>query len=190
MRTLLSVLVMIIPVAAMAAATEVYKWEDANGIVRYSDRAPPPGAKNVQKYRSTGAGLVLEKPAPPPEAPKPAEPEAKPQEEVAQEPAAAPDSAGRLPVVVYSFDECGAVCKQAEALLDKRGVPYTRKGDDNAKAELQKLTGKLDVPVLVIGNTTPVQGFQEERWHKELDLAGYPQAAAGAKAPTTATPVK
>lgn len=174
-----SVILLLMLVAGTAWAADVYKWDDENGIARYSDRMPPPGVKNVQKYRSTGAGLVLEKPVASTQ--ETGEAAQKPKQETAQTPA------DKLPVVVYSFDECGDVCKQAEDLLNKRGVPYTRKGDDNAKIELQKLTGKLDVPVMVIGNTAPISGFQAERWNKELDLAGYPKSNPGAK---TATPAK
>jgi glutaredoxin len=161
MRFLAIALLLVIG-SSLAWAGDLYKWNDEKGVTRYSDQAPPPGAKNVHKYRVTGGGLVMEKPAPalqetaPPAAEKPAE-----------------QAAEKLPITVYSFDECGDVCKQAEALLDKRGVPYTRKGDNNAKIELQKLTGKLDVPVMVIGNTAPISGFQEERWNRELDMAGY-----------------
>jgi glutaredoxin len=174
-----SMILLLVLVAGAAWAADVYKWDDENGIVRYSDRAPPVSAKNVQKYKSTAAGLILEKPVAPVQ--NPGEAMQKPKQENAQAPA------DKLPVVVYSFDECGEVCKQAEDFLNKRGVPYTRKGDNNAKIELQKLTGKLDVPVMVIGNTAPISGFQEERWNKELDLAGYTNNP-NAKNPAGATP--
>jgi glutaredoxin len=159
-------------------AGDIYKWDDAKGITRYSDQAPPPGAKNVQKYRSTGSGLAAEKPAAAP-----------PQESGAAAEKPAEKTTEKLEVTLYSFDECGDVCKQAEELLNKRGVPYTRKGDNNAKIELQKLTGKLDVPVMVIGNTAPISGFQEERWNKELDLAGYAKSNPNVK-PGTSMAIK
>jgi len=37
---------LLIPVVAAAAATVVYRWVDANGVVHYSDK-PHPGAKKV-----------------------------------------------------------------------------------------------------------------------------------------------
>lgn len=35
---------------------QAYKWRDANGSVQYSDTPPPPGAKDVQQLRKSGAG--------------------------------------------------------------------------------------------------------------------------------------
>jgi glutaredoxin len=177
MKTL-TIFLLLVFSATPVLAGDIYKWDDAKGVRRYSDQAPPPGAKNVQKYRVTGTHLVLEKPV-----------VAQPQESAPEAEKPAEKTTEKLEVTLYSFDECGDVCKQAEALLNKRGVPYTRKGDNNAKIELQKLTGKLDVPVMVIGNTAPVTGFQEERWGKELDIAGYPKSSSGAKAPPAAAPV-
>lgn len=175
----MKLLLILLVASASAWAVDVYKWDDENGIVRYSDRWPPPGAKNVQKYHSTNSGLVLEKPVTTTQetgddAPKP-------------KPESALTPADKLPVVVYSFDECGDPCKQAEAFLKKRGVPYTRKDSNSDKIELKKLTGKMEAPVMVIGNTAPVSGFREERWNQELDLAGYPKSSPITK-PSAAQP--
>ncbi len=135
-------------------AGDLYKWTDENGITRYSDQMPLPGAKNLQKLKSSANTLSLDKTA-----------------------AALPDesrtAAKKHPLTLYSFPDCGDPCKQAEAFLDKRGVPYTLKSTNDDKLELKKLTGKLEAPVLVLGNTAPVVGFEEGRWTKELDLAGY-----------------
>ncbi|HEY3327204.1 MAG TPA: glutaredoxin family protein [Novimethylophilus sp.] len=140
--------------AVPAWAGDLYKWQAENGITRYSDQMPPPGAKNVQKLKSTVNALMAEKPA-----------------------AALPDesrtAAMKHPITLYSFDDCGDPCKQAEAFLDKRGVPYTVKSSNADKAEMKKLTGKLEAPVIVFGNTAPIAGFEEGRWNRELDLAGY-----------------
>ena len=37
-------------------AGELYRWQDATGKVRYSDKIPPPGAKNVTKLKSSSGG--------------------------------------------------------------------------------------------------------------------------------------
>ena len=103
------------------------------------------------------------------------------------------------PITLYSFPDCGVVCKQAEEFLDKRGVPYLLKNAEQDKFELQKLSGKLEAPTLVLGNTAPIIGFDAGRWGRELDLAGYaksnPRLKPGASTalkppapPTEATP--
>lgn len=140
--------------ACPAWAGDLYKWQDDDGITRYSDQMPPPGAKNVQKMKSTANLLSAEKTT----VPLPEETRI---------------ASKKHPITLYAFDDCGNICKQAQAFLDKRGVPYTLKSTTEDKIELQKITGKLDAPALMLGNTKPVVGFEENRWNKELDLAGY-----------------
>ncbi|HEY3325742.1 MAG TPA: glutaredoxin family protein [Novimethylophilus sp.] len=140
--------------AVPAWAGDLYKWQDGNGITRYSDQMPPPGAKNLKKLKSTANTLAAEKTA-------------------VTLPDESRTAAKKYPITLYSFGDCGEACKKAEAFLDKRGVPYALKGTDKDKIELQKLTGKLDVPALMFGNTAPIIGFEENRWNRELDLAGY-----------------
>lgn len=141
-------------VASPVLAGELYKWQDEDGITRYSDQMPPPGTKNLQKFKSTGSLLAAERAA----APMPDE---------------SRDAAKKHPISLYSFDGCGEICKKAQAFLDKRGVPYAIKSTNEDKLQLQKLTGKLEAPALMLGNTSPIVGFSESRWNTELDLAGY-----------------
>lgn len=147
-------LIWVVLAAVPAWAGDLYKWQDENGITRYSDQMPPPEAKDLKKLKSTANALVTEKTA-----------------------VTLPDesriAAKKYPITLYSFEECGDPCKQAEAFLDKRGVPYTVKSSNADKAEMKKLTGKLEAPVIVFGNTAPIAGFEEGRWNRELDLAGY-----------------
>jgi glutaredoxin len=154
--------------AVVAWAGELYKWQDENGVTRYSDRMPPPAVKDFSKIRG-GART-----APPAEIENVAFP-------LPRESRAALE---KHPLTLYSFGDCGEVCKKAEAFLDRRGVPYVLKNTDQDKRELRKLTGKLEAPALVVGNTAPVVGFEEGRWGRELDMAGYakrnPHLKAGA----------
>jgi glutaredoxin len=148
-----------------ASARDFYKWVDENGVIRYSDREPPQNAKDVQKLNVRVQSLDADDPSLLP-----------PQTRAAAE---------KLPVTLYSFKECGEACKLAEGFLNKRGVPYRLKNDIDAKIELKKLTGKLEVPTMLIGNTSPIIGFQEELWNQQLDLAGYAKAKANAKSGTS-----
>lgn len=148
--------------AGVASAADIYRWVDADGTIRYSDLIPPPSAKDVQKFKSNAVTLKEEN------APSALPPETK-------------AAAEKLPVTLFSFEECGAPCKNAEDLLNKRGIPYTLKNDDAGKIELRKLTGKLVAPAMVIGNTDPIVSFNEDRWNKELDMAGYAKSNPSAK---------
>ncbi len=57
-----------------------------------------------------------------------------------------------------------------------------------AQAELQKLTGQLRVPVLVVGSEK-INGFETGQWQSALDRAGYPKSAQpGYKPPPETTP--
>ena len=66
----------------------------------------------------------------------------------------------------------------AEALLNKRGIPFTYVNVERAEgaAKLQALTGELTAPVLQAGDKLVVKGYNEERWQALLDEAGYPKA--------------
>ena len=84
----------------------------------------------------------------------------------------------RFPVTLYTF-ACGAVCENAEGLLNRRGVPFTTVNVEDAKGaeQLKKLTGEQQAPVLQIGDKLIAKGFNEARWTAMLDEAGYPKSA-------------
>ncbi|HEY0268081.1 MAG TPA: glutaredoxin family protein [Methyloradius sp.] len=130
---------------------QVYKWKDAQGNMHYSD-TPPMDVKNIET-KNVKANVV----------------------DTDAQPFATKLAAEKNPVSLYSFTGCGDPCAQAQAYLDKRGVPYTLKNTDEDKAALQKLTGSLQVPVLVVGSKIPKRGFLEESWASLLDEAGYPK---------------
>jgi glutaredoxin len=170
----IAILIMVL-LATAASARDVYKWVDENGDIRYSDHDPSQNSKDVQKLKVRG------------------------QTPVADETSLSPETraaAEKLPVTLYSFKEGGEACRQAEAFLDRRGIPYHLKSDNDAKIELKKLTGKLDVPAMLIGNTSPIIGFQEALWNQQLDLAGYartnsrPGASMAIKPPVNPEPAE
>lgn len=136
-----------------AGAAELYKWQDAEGRVHYTDRSPPPAAKSIERKKAGGNFI---------------ESDTLPYE--------TRQAAKKHPVTLYAFAECGAPCISAEALLDKRGVPYILKSSEEDKAAVQRLTGDNMMPVLVVGNQSPLKGFNEEAWNNLLDLAGYPKS--------------
>lgn len=139
--------------SGFSQAADVYKWLDAEGHAHYSDQPPPPSARMVE--RKSAKGNLIESDALPYET-----------QQVAK----------KFPVVLYSFPECGDACSSGEAYLTGRGVPFTLKNSDPDKAELQKMTGDNQVPVLIVGSQPLIKGFSRERWGRLLDLAGYPKS--------------
>lgn len=140
--------------AAIASAQTLYRYTDANGRVVYSDQPPPPSAKDVQPKRLP-ENVIETDPLP----------------------FAAKQAAERYPVTLYTFD-CD-ICRDAQALLAKRGVPFATVivSEEAGAARLKALTGKQSAPVLQIGDKQVLQGYNEERWQAMLDDAGYPRSA-------------
>lgn len=135
----------------VSANAQVYKWTDAQGKVHYGD-IPPPQAKNLEQKKVSGNII-----------------------ETDTEPFETKLATQKNPVTLYSFAECGDPCAMAQALLDKRGIPYKLKNTDPDRTELRALTGDNRIPVLVVGKQTPRQGFEEGAWNLMLDQAGYPK---------------
>ena len=152
MRSILSLLLLcgfVLP-----ATAEVYKWVDAKGNVQYSDAPPPPKeAKNVEQKKLNG-NLVES-------------------DSMTYEGKIA---AQKNPITLYFFEPCGDPCAKAQSLLEKRGVPYILKNQEQDKLELKNLTGDTQMPVLVVGTLRPSQGFEEGAWNRLLDQAGYPKS--------------
>ena len=103
-------------------------------------------------------------------------------------PLAAQQAVERYPVTLYTYD-CGEVCQNAEALLNRRGVPFTTvdvtQGDNGTK--LQSLTGEQRVPVLQVGEHVE-KGFLDSKWQAALDTAGYPKTPPQRRNPTPRAP--
>jgi glutaredoxin len=134
------------------ASAQTYRWVDKDGAVHYTQTPPPPDATKVQK-KNFNAGVSQ-----------------------------APDlsyatqlAAKKSPVTLYTYPDCGAPCDQARALLVKRVVPFREVSITTTKQadELKKLSGKSEVPLLVVGERTQ-GGFEAGVYNGLLDSAGYP----------------
>jgi glutaredoxin len=149
------------------AAAQLYQWKDAQGRMVYSDLPPPSSIRNAEQKSFKGS--VIE----------------------SGESYAAKTAREKYPVTLFA-SPCGIPCDQARQLLNERGVPYSNKdtqASPEAQAELQKLTGQLRVPVLVIGSDR-IDGFESGQWQAALDRAGYPKSAPpGSKPVIPAAPM-
>jgi glutaredoxin len=150
--------------AGPAAADKLYKWTDQDGNVHYTDHLPPPDAK-AQERRKFG-----DAPSDVPLA------------------YSLRQAIKNFPVTLYNSD-CGETCTKASALLAQRGIPFTEKNarEPAAAAELNALTGKLEVPVMKLGSQV-IRGYEEGTWKIALDAAGYPSASVAPVPAATATP--
>lgn len=149
------------------AASDLYKWTDANGNVHYSDSQPPKEAKTTQRFQAKGNVVEVDKQS-----------------------YATKYAVANQPVVLF-VSACGPICDQARDHLLQRGIPFLTKDpskEPEIALELKKLTGKIEVPVIKVGNQHQM-GFEAGSWDSMLDAAGYPRtplpnnAPAAAKAP-------
>ncbi|MGH8729255.1 MAG: DUF4124 domain-containing protein [Burkholderiales bacterium] len=137
------------------AAGETYKWVDERGQVHYSDQPPPPSVKNVEKKKAAGNTI-----------------------DTSELPYALRQAVKKHPVTLYAT-ACGEPCDKARELLKTRGVPYNEKDPQRPEQseELKKVSGGMEVPVLQVGQSKVLKGFEEGQWHRELDAAGYPKTS-------------
>lgn len=142
--------------ALAAAQQQLFRYIDRDGRVVYTDTAPPADARSVQQ-KKLGGNFI----------------------ETSEAPYALQYAQQRNPVTLYA-GPCGPICEQARALLNRRGVPF-REIDVTQPGEMPKLkqlTGEQQVPVLAIGSTTLLRGFEEGGWQTALDQAAYPKTPA------------
>jgi glutaredoxin len=159
---ILATLCMAIASAPLAAA-QLYQWKDAQGRAVYSDQPPPTSIRNAQHKNFKGSVIEV------------------------GESYAAKTAREKNPVTLYA-SACGAPCDQARQLLTERGIPFSNKdpqASPESQAELQKLTGRLSVPVLVVGSDK-IDGFETGQWQAMLDRAGYPKSAPPGRKPVPA----
>jgi glutaredoxin len=136
-----------------AQERQVYRYVDGDGRVVYSDRAPGSGAKDVQRKRVSANTIST-----------------------SEVPLVVQQASERYPVTLFTF-ACGPACENAQALLNRRGVPYATVSVDDAQGQqkLQAVAGELSAPVLQVGDKLVVKGWNEARWNATLDQAGYPK---------------
>ena len=151
--------------SAPLAAAQLYQWKDAQGRTVYSDQPPPPSVRNAQQKSFKGNLIEV------------------------GESYAVKTAREKSPVTLYA-SACGAPCDQARQLLTERGIPFNNKdpqASPESQAELQKLTGRLSVPVLVVGSDK-IDGFETGQWQAMLDKAGYPKSPSPGRPAAAASP--
>ena len=142
-------------IVAPARAQSLYRYVDRDGHVVYSDQPPPPDARGVQSKQLQGNVIDTDTTL-----------------------LATRQAMQAFPVTLYTFD-CGDICREAQQMLVKRGVPHatvdvtTTEGGTKLKA----LTGGQSAPVLQVGDKLVAVGYNESRWQSLLDQAGYPKNA-------------
>jgi glutaredoxin len=154
------VLALVAALVAAPAHAAMYKWVDAQGRVQYSDTPPPPSARKAEEHKispntiqTTGAPFAVQ------------------------------EAAKRNPVTVWMSD-CGELCNQARDYLARRGVPHSLRNpsrQSEQEAWKQVSAGDNSVPLLLIGTTQKLKGFDEGQWSAALDAAGYPRSAPALK---------
>jgi hypothetical protein len=159
-------LILLISGLAAAQVQQVYRYIDLDGRVVYSDKPPPPTAKDAQAKR-IGANSI----------------------ETSDLSYATAQAQERYPVTLYSFS-CGVVCDTAQGVLNKRGVPHTvidvSVGDGAER--LKRLSGGLDAPTIQVGDQYAT-GFNEGKWQAMLNDAGYPKTPPPRTTPVGRPPV-
>lgn len=146
-------MLILLATAAAVQAGEVYRWVDSAGGVHYTDHPPPASVKQVKTL--SGKGNMVE---------------------VAKESFESKMAREKSPVTLYG-GPCGPVCDEARAFLNQRGIAYEHKDpskEPEYAVEVKKLTGSLEIPVLVVGKTHQ-KGFEASSWGSMLDAAGYPR---------------
>jgi glutaredoxin len=151
--------------AAQAALAQQYRWIDEKGRVHYTDTPPPPSARDVEKKRLKTNAIGTQ-----------------PNFELSQ-------AMKNSPVTLYSHPDCKEACQMARDVLNKRGVPFTEvSATDDAKLEqLRRVSGGVNVPVLVIGRQVQTSP-SASAYNQALDLAGYPKAGVVPPGSQTAPP--
>ncbi|MCC6533967.1 MAG: glutaredoxin family protein [Burkholderiales bacterium] len=154
------VLLLLLLAIALPGHAAMYKWVDAQGRVQYSDSPPPADAKKAEERKivpntiqTTGAPFAVQ------------------------------DAAKRNPVTVWISD-CGELCTKARDFLARRGVPHAVRNpsrQDEQQAWKQASGGDNSIPLLVIGASRKLKGFDEAEWSSALEAAGYPRTAPALK---------
>lgn len=138
-------------------AQAAYRWIGKDGKVHYSDQPPPPAEASEVQQKNLRAGSVVETGGPS---------------------YGARQAARKLPLTLYTSDNCKENCRIARDFLKRRGAPFSEKvlrtAEDAAAFKQAVGTEELIVPVLQAGSTSE-KGYEEQAWGSFLDAAGYPR---------------
>ena len=140
---------------ACSAQAQMYRWVDEKGGVHYTDHQPPASAKKVEEKKFIDNVVQTDK-----------------------LPYSVQQAVKNFPVTLYTGD-CGDACSAAKTYLSKRGIPYTERlpGKNPADLEQFKKASKENfIPLLLVGKSTSLKGFNQTEWASTLDQAGYPQS--------------
>jgi hypothetical protein len=139
---------------ACTAQAQMYRWVDEKGGVHYTDTPPPPSAKKIEEKRFTENVVQGDK-----------------------LPYSVQQAAKNFPVILYTGD-CGDACKSGKEYLQKRGVPFTERLPGKNPSDLEqfkKVSQENFIPLLLVGKSVSLKGFNESEWASALDQAGYPK---------------
>jgi hypothetical protein len=143
--------------AGSVCGAQLYRWVDDKGNVEWRDTPPPASAKHVEQRKITGNTI-----------------------ETSTVPFAVQQATKSHPVTLWTFD-CGEPCSKAAVHLTRRGIPHVVRNSQKEPEALQKATGGLEVPVLLVGSKQ-LKGYLDSDWDAALDAAGYPRMpVSGAK---------
>jgi len=137
---------------APLGAAQLYRWVDGKGNVEWRDTPPPAEARNVEQRKVVGNTI-----------------------QTSTLPYSVQQAMKAYPVTLWVAD-CGEPCTVARTHLARRGIPHTVREAQKDREGLQKSTGGLDVPVLLVG-PQQLKGYLESSWDTALDYAGYPRTA-------------
>jgi hypothetical protein len=148
------ILFFVLSCVACAAQAQMYRWVDEKGSVHYSDQPPPPNAKKVEEKKFSDNVVETDK-----------------------LPYAVQQAVKNFPVILYTGD-CGQACTLGKAYLVKRGIPFSERLPGKNQADLEqmkKVSKETLIPLLLVGKSISLKGFNEAAWASALDQAGYPK---------------
>lgn len=148
------ILLLVLICVAYSAQAQLYRWVDEKGGVHYTDQPPPPTAKKVEEKKFTDNVVQTDK-----------------------LPYGVQQAVKNFPVILYTGD-CGEACTSGKAYLVKRGIPFSERlpGKNAADLEeLKKVSKENLIPLLLVGKSVSLKGFNEAAWASALDQAGYPK---------------
>ena len=136
-------------------AAGLYKWVDKTGKVHYGDQPAEDAIKPEQKNFSASVSTNDD-----------------------DLPYSLRKAKSEFPVTLYVASNCGDLCVQARAMLNKRGIPFSEKSLSTTEdiSAFKSKYGGNSTPALTIGKTF-LSEYEAGQWNSELDSAGYPKTA-------------